>query len=400
MPGHGWPLASRREATSVVLGPRHRRAAAHRARDPGDRAGRRRPRARSRRGRRRTGDDPASPTPACDRPWSSSPTASPARRSSWTASGSGSPARATRRCCLDFTGHGTNGDRLPLDGTSPTTDVLDADLGAVVVVGAAAALGRPGARRSRRPQHGRRHGGALRRRRCAGREGRHRDRRAEPALGRGRARGRGDRAAQPPPARRCERAAALHRCRARRRDGGVPRSGAGAVVRVVGRRQRARLGRHPARRPHHHPVLDRHAAADRRLARLQRRCAVVGSHRGRRHGRVASRADHRCRDRLRAARTARLPGPTRGRGGVRAAGRGVRRCAGGDATHRAQRRRRAARDGRGLGRRLADREGADPRRRRRAARRRRLRHPVVRRGGRDVVPRRRARCAVARRVRR
>jgi dienelactone hydrolase len=33
---------------------------------------------------------------------------------------------------LDFTGHGTNGERLPLDGTSPTTDVLDADLGAVV----------------------------------------------------------------------------------------------------------------------------------------------------------------------------------------------------------------------------------------------------------------------------
>jgi dienelactone hydrolase len=33
---------------------------------------------------------------------------------------------------LDFTGHGTNGERLPLDGTSPTTDVLDSDLGAVV----------------------------------------------------------------------------------------------------------------------------------------------------------------------------------------------------------------------------------------------------------------------------
>ena len=33
---------------------------------------------------------------------------------------------------LDFTGHGTNGERLPLEGTSPTTDVLDADLGAVV----------------------------------------------------------------------------------------------------------------------------------------------------------------------------------------------------------------------------------------------------------------------------
>ncbi|MFN8168109.1 MAG: alpha/beta fold hydrolase [Candidatus Nanopelagicales bacterium] len=33
---------------------------------------------------------------------------------------------------LDFTGHGTNGARLPLDGSSPTTDVLDADLGAVV----------------------------------------------------------------------------------------------------------------------------------------------------------------------------------------------------------------------------------------------------------------------------
>lgn len=33
---------------------------------------------------------------------------------------------------LDLAGHGTNGEPLPLDGTSPVTDVLDADLGAVV----------------------------------------------------------------------------------------------------------------------------------------------------------------------------------------------------------------------------------------------------------------------------
>jgi dienelactone hydrolase len=33
---------------------------------------------------------------------------------------------------LDLTGHGTNGERLPLDGSTPATDVLDADLAGVV----------------------------------------------------------------------------------------------------------------------------------------------------------------------------------------------------------------------------------------------------------------------------